>query len=216
LANVYLHYVLDLWFERRVKKQSKGGCVLFRYADDFVVAFGWRHEAEQFASDLQARLKSFGLELALDKTKTLRFGRHGGGHNGRFDFLGFEFSWGKDRAGKPNLKRRTSRKKLRNSLANFTQWCKQSRHVPLRELFPMLKLKLRGYYNYYGVSGNSDGLKEFFTVAMGTLWKWINRRSQRRSFTRQGFDDLLAHFQVPRPRIRVRPRVPIGSVVSLS
>ena len=78
--------------------------------------------------------------------------------------------------------------------------------MPLRELFPSLKLKLRGYYNYYGVSGNSNGLKEFFNEAMGTLWKWLNRRSQRRSFTRQGFDDLLDYFQVPRPRITIRPR----------
>ena len=81
--------------------------------------------------------------------------------------------------------------------------------MPLRELFPLLKLKLRGYYNYYGVSGNSNGLKEFFNEAMGTLWKWLNRRSQRRSFTRQGFDDLLEHFQVPRPRITARHRVPL-------
>jgi hypothetical protein len=98
--------------------------------------------------------------------------------------------------------------------SNFSQSCKQSRHVPLRELFPQLKLKLGRYYNYYGVSGNSDGLKEFFTEAMGTLWKWINRRSQCRSFTRQGFDDLLTSFQVPRPRITVRPR--IRTVASLS
>ena len=88
--------------------------------------------------------------------------------------------------------------------------------MPLRELFPLLKLKLRGYYNYYGVTGNSDGLREFFNEAMGTLWKWINRRSQRRSFTRQGFDDLLQFFQAPRPRIRLRPGVPIGTAVSLS
>ena len=100
----------------------------------------------------------------------------------RFDFLGFEFSWRKDRAGKPHVQRRTSRKKLRNSLANFTQWCKQSRHTPLKKLFASLNLKLRGYYNYYGVSGNSGGLKEFFNEAMGTLWKWLNRRSQRRFF----------------------------------
>ena len=78
--------------------------------------------------------------------------------------------------------------------------------MPLRKLFSSLNLKLRGYYNYYGVPGNSDGLKEFYNKAMGTLWKWVNRRSQRRSFTRQGFDDLLDDFQVPRPRITLRPR----------
>ena len=124
----------------------------------------------------------------------------------QFDFLGFEFSWRKDRAGQPHVKRRTARKKLRNSLTRFSQWCKQSRHVSLRKLFSSLKLKLRGYYNYYGVPGNSDGLKEFYKKAMGTLWKWVNRRSLRRSFTRQGFDDLLDDFHVPRPRITIRSR----------
>ena len=98
-----------------------------------------------------------------------------------------------DTDGKPHLKRRTSRKKLRNSLANFTQWCKENRSTPLRKLFPALNPKLRGYYQYYGVSGNSAGLHEFYHEAMAILWKWLNRRSQRRSFTRQGFTDLLDH-----------------------
>ena len=216
LANVYLHYTLDLWFHEVAKQHCRGEACLIRYADDFVCAFQHQDEAQHFYGAMEFRLEKFGLQLAAAKSRVIPFSRNGEPGATRFDFLGFEFSWGKDRAGKAHLKRRTSRKKLRNSLANFTLWCKQSRHVPLRELFPMLKLKLRGYYNYYGVSGNSDGLKEIFTVAMGTLWKWINRRGQRRSFTRQGFDDLLAHFQLPRPRIRVRPRVPVGSVVSLS
>ena len=122
-------------------------------------------------------------------------------------FLGFEFFWGNDRKGERRVQRRTSRKKLRNSLANFTQWCKQSRPMPLRRLFPLLKSKLRGYYNYYGVPGNWYGLREFFEPSMKILWKWLNRRSQRRSFTWQGFADLLNHFHVPRPRITVRPRI---------
>ena len=88
--------------------------------------------------------------------------------------------------------------------------------MPVRELFPLLKLKLRGYFNYYGVSGNSDGLKEFFHEAMGILWKWLNRRSQSRSFTRQGFHDLLEHFQVLQPRIKVRSRVPFRRAASFS
>src|SRR5439155_10975322 len=133
----------------------------------------------------------FGLQLAAAKSRVIPFSRDAEPGATRFDFLGFEFHWGKDRAGKPDLTRRRSRKKLWNSLSNFTQWCKQSRHVPLKKLFATLNLKLRGYYNYYGVPGNSDRLKEFFNEAMGTLWKWLNRRSQRRSFTRAGFDDLL-------------------------
>ncbi len=216
LANVYLHYTLDLWFHEVAKTHCRGEACLIRYADDFVCAFENEDEARHFYGALEFRLEKFGLQLAAAKSRVIPFSRSGDPGATRFDFLGFEFSWQKDRAGKPHLKRRTSRKKLRNSLANFTQWCKQSRHVPLRKLFPSLKLKLRGYYNYYGVSGNSDGLREFFNEAMGTLWKWINRRSQRRSFTRQGFNDLLDHFQLPRPRIRVRSRVLIGTAVSLS
>jgi RNA-directed DNA polymerase len=208
LANVYLHYVLDLWFHDVVKLHAKGEACLIRYADDFVCGFEHQDEAQHFYGALEHRLEKFGLQLAAAKSRVIPFSPNGEPGATRFDFLGFEFSWGKDREGKPHVTRRTSRKKLRNSLANFTAWCRQSRHVPLRELFPLLKLKLRGYYNYYGVSGNSNGLKEFFDEAMGTLWKWLNRRSQRRSFTRQGFDDLLAYFQVPRPRIRARLRVP--------
>jgi hypothetical protein len=202
LANVYRHYALDLWFQEVVKRHTTGEACLIRYADDFVCAFENEDDARRFFAALEHRLEKFGLQLAAAKSRVIRFDRNGGPGAARFDFLGFEFRRGKDRAGNPHVKRRTSRKKLRNSLANFTEWCRQSRHTPLGELFKSLNLKLRGYYNYYGVTGNSGGLKEFFNEAMGTLWKWLNRRSQRRSFTRQGFDDLLEHFHVPRPQIK--------------
>jgi group II intron reverse transcriptase/maturase len=116
LANVYLHYVLDLWFEKRVRKNLRGQSCLFRYADDFVAAFEYRWEAAEFKRQLEERLKKFGLETAPEKTKTLRFGRNGREHNGRFDFLGFEFSWDLSRKGKPIVKRRTSAKKMRGSI----------------------------------------------------------------------------------------------------
>jgi RNA-directed DNA polymerase len=108
LANIYLHYALDLWFERVVQRQLQGHSKLVRYADDFVVLFEYRHEAERFEEALKERLAKFGLEVAADKTKRLRFGRNGGPHNGRFDFLGFEFYWEPDRQGKPRVKRRTA------------------------------------------------------------------------------------------------------------
>jgi len=101
LANVYLHYVLDLWFERVVKPKQRGRCCMIRYADDFVAAFAYRHEAVAYEKALGARLAQFGLEVAAEKTKTLRFGRNGGQYNGRFDFLGFEFYWEPDRKGRP-------------------------------------------------------------------------------------------------------------------
>src|SRR5688572_2762318 len=111
LANVYLHYVLDLWFEHKVRKENQGRSRLFRFADDFVACFEYRHEAEAFEKALTPRLAKFGLQVAVEKTKTLRFGRNGGPHNGRFDFLGFEFYWEEDRKGRPTVKRRTARKK---------------------------------------------------------------------------------------------------------
>lgn len=206
LANVYLHYVLDLWFERRVKKHSKGGCELFRYADDFVVAFGWRHEAETFERELKSRLAHFGLEVAPDKTQTLRFGRHGGGHNGRFDFLGFEFRWEKSRAGRPVVKRRTSPKKLRAAVARFTDWIRTHRHDPVRELMETVRRKYRGHENYYGLIGNSESLKQFTWQTRRVLFGWLNRRSQRRSHTWTRFERLLKRFEVTMPRVVQRIR----------
>lgn len=191
----------------------KGEACLIRYADDFVCAFEYEKDAQAFFKALEFRLEKFGLQLAADKTRIIRFSRGQGLGGPRFDFLGFEFRWDKDRAGKPHVARRTSRKKLRNSIANFTQWCKQNRNVRLKLLFPQLNRKLRGYYNYYGVNGNSVGLQEFHGRAMEILLKWLNRRSQRRSLNWQGFKDLLDHFDVPRPRITDRPRVRISKGV---
>ena len=122
-----------------------------------------------------------------------------------FAFLGFEFRWGRDRAGKPHLKRRTSRKKLRDSRKRVTDGCKEMcRHRP-KDLFRELNAKLRGYDHDYGVNGNSASLHEFFTCAMRILFKWLNRRSQRRSYTWTGFRDLLHHFRVERPHLVGRP-----------
>jgi RNA-directed DNA polymerase len=212
LANVYLHYALDLWFEKVAQKRCRGEACLIRYADDFVCAFEYREEAEAFYRALGERLRKFGLELAEDKTRIIAFERHRSQTS--FEFLGFEFRWGTDRRGKPYLKRRTARSKLRNSLAQFTQWCRENRNLRLSQLFEQVGLKLRGYYNYYGVSGNYGGLKEFYGQVVKLLWKWLNRRSQRCSFNWHGFQELMTHFQLPRPRItkRIRTRV-VASLV---
>lgn len=204
LANVYLHYVLDLWFERRVKKASQGGCALFRYADDFVVAFGWKHEAEQFARELEARLKGFGLELAKDKTKTIRFGRSGGEHNGRFDFLGFEFRWENSRKGRPVVKRRTAPKKLRAAVARFTEWIRGHRHDKHCELMRTLRAKLQGHWNYYGIVGNSKSLHQYWQQTTRLTFQWLNRRGQRRSYRWRSFWRVLNRFGIRHPQIRAR------------
>jgi group II intron reverse transcriptase/maturase len=214
LANVYLHYALDLWFQMVVKANCRGKAFLIRYADDFVCAFQYEDDAQAFYKALEFRLDKFGLQLAADKTRVIRFSRFDKPGSSRFDFLGFEFFWGRDRARKPHLKRRTSRNKLRNSLANFTVWCKKNRHRRLRVLFPELNRKLRGYYNYYGIIGNSRGLSEFYSQATRILFKWLNRRSQRHSFNWQGFHALLDYYCVPRPRIVHRPPIAKPTVTS--
>jgi RNA-directed DNA polymerase len=207
LSNVYRHYVLDLWFEKVIKPQGRGEACLLRYADDYICAVESKAEAERFYAALGPRLAKCGRTLAPDKTRVLPFHRHQPPGQGRFEFLGFEWYWGRDRAGKAHLKRRTARAKLRASLQRFTQWCKENRHRRLSELFKQLNGKLRGYYQYYGVHGNSASLQHFFDGVVCRLWKWLNRRSQRPSYTWQGFKTLLTHFKIERPRIVGYPKM---------
>ena len=207
LANVYLHYVLDLWFEKVFKPQQRGCCQIVRYADDFVACFEYRHEAEAFEEALKERLAKFDLEVATDKTKTLRFGSNGGDYNGRFDFLGFEFYWQPDRKGRPRVKRRTATKKWRAGMQRMTEWIKESRHEKLPRLMETLRAKLNGTWNYYGLIGNSRRMQQFYKTTCSVVFKWLNRRSQRRSMTWPEFDRLLLRFNVPPPRIvQVNPK----------
>ena len=216
LANVYLHHVLDLWFEQEVRTASRGGCRLFRYADDFVACFGYRHEAEAFERELKARLGKFGLEVAEEKTKTLRFGRNGGPYNGRFDFLGFEFYWEADRKGRPTVKRRTARKKWRAGLERMKEWIRTARHQKVRGLMKTLAAKLRGHWNYYGIIGNGRKMSQFHYATCQVVFYWLNRRSQRRSYTWQAFNRLLSRFQVPAPRIVEKPKTRMPCQLELS
>ena len=207
LAHVYLHYALDLWFQKVVKPRCRGEACLIRYADDLVAAFPYQEEADRFSQELGPRLSQVGLERAVDKTRVMPLShRHARGRTS-FDFLGFEFRWGTDRGGKPHLKRRTARKKLRNSLKRFTAWCRETCRSRVRDVFRDLNVKLRGYDRYDGVHGNSPSLQQFFRHAMRILFKWLNRRSQRRSYTWTGFLELLRHFQVERPRLVGRPKM---------
>ena len=201
LANIYLHYALDLWFERVVRPQQRGRCRMIRYADDFVACFEYRHEAQAFEKGLKERLAKFGLEVATDKTKTLRFGSNGGPHNGRFDFLGFEFYWEPDRKGQPQVKRRTAAKKLRASVQRMREWVKEHRHQALRQTLNTLRAKLQGTWNYYGLIGNYRRMKLLYEETRRTLHKWLNRRSQRKSLSWRAVDRLLERFRIPRPRI---------------
>lgn len=206
LANGFLHYVLDVWFEKVGKRHGRGEACLLRYADDFGCAFEDRAEAERFYNVLGQRLGKFGRELSGAKTRIIPFNRHRLAGQTSFEFRGFEFRWGKDRKGSNPLKRRTARKKLRTSLQRCTAWCKENRHLRLPVLFQRLNAKLRGYYKYYGVHGNAASLKAFFNKAIRILLKWLNRRSQRHSYTWQGYNNVLERFKVARPRIVGRPK----------
>lgn len=212
LANIYLHYVLDLWFEIYVKrKMCKGKANIVRFADDFVCCFEREDDARNFYAELIIRLKKFNLSIAEEKTKIIRFGRGsenkpGDGTNGKpgtFDFLGFQHYWGKGKSGKYRLKRKTSPKKLKMRIKEFTDWIRKNRHMPEQELVEAIRRKLIGHYQYYGVSDNFDGIKSYFRTVKYLIWKWRNRRSQKRSFTWEKFNMFLMRVQLPQPKIMV-------------
>jgi len=206
LANIYLHFALDLWFQKVVIPHCSGEACLIRYADDFVCAFEREEDAKRFYDVLGERLKKFDLELSAEKTHIVPFSPSGATGNTSFNFLGFEFRWGKDRAGKPHVDKRTARKSLRNSLTRFKLWFKENRHRRLPELFQLLNAKLTGYFNHFGVHGNLRSLEFFYYQIIRQMWKYLNRRSQRKSYNWDGFKQLLAQFGVVKPHIVNRPR----------
>jgi len=158
LANVYLHYALDLWFERVVKKRCNGQAILIRYADDYVCAFQYQDDAYAFYRDMPKRLEKFGLQVAPDKTRILRFSRFHPGLKRRFAFLGFELYWSRDRRGDLRVMKRTARKKLQQAKRRMKQWIKFNRHLPGRQFIKELNRKLVGHYNYFGIRSNEKAL----------------------------------------------------------
>jgi hypothetical protein len=151
-------------------------------------------------------LKKFNLELSAEKTGIIPFSPSGPAGKMSFNFLGFEFRWGKDRSGKPHVDKRTARKSLRNSLTRFKLWLKENRHRRLPDLLKLLNVKLTGYFNHFGVYGNIRSLEFFYYQVIRQLWKYLNRRSQRKSYNWDGFRQLLTQFGVVRPHIVYRPR----------
>lgn len=204
LANIYLHYVLDLWFEKRIKANAFGRAMLIRYADDFVVAFQYRADAEAFYRALPKRLEKFNLRLAEDKTRLMRFSRFKPGRARRFQFLGFEFYWSMDAKGKPRLRRHTAPKALKAAMSDFYRWIKYNRSARLSEFMPALKRKLTGFQNYFGLPDNSRSLSRLYYHVVHSLFKWLNRRSQRRSFNWQGLIDMLRYFHIKPLRVSKR------------
>lgn len=200
LANVYLHYVLDLWFEH-IKKTFHGEMYLIRYADDFVVLFQYENEAKKFYELVVERLAKFELEVATDKTRILPFGRYKGNKE-TFDFLGFEFHNGRTIEGKYRTHIITSRKKLKQKRKSTRQWIKEHRHMALSELLETINRKLVGHYNYYGINGNYESLVKFYKYVKYTTYKWLNRRDQKGRFS---YVDFLRvwNFYVGKPKVKV-------------
>jgi group II intron reverse transcriptase/maturase len=220
LSNVYLHYALDLWFERRFRKQCRGEAYIFRFADDFLACFQFRDDAEQFLTALTERLGKFHLELEPTKTKLLNFGRFAreaaereGKKPETFDFLGFTHYCGLTRNGSFKVKRRTSKKKFRAKLKEMQAWLKQSRsRLKAGELLRQAKVKLQGHLNYYAITDNQPMCESYSRQVKRLLFTWLNRRSQRRSYNWERFNDALAWVGWPLVRI-VRKLDPFRKIV---
>lgn len=205
LANIYLHYVLDLWMKEVVPRQTRGAMVYMRYADDFVVGFENGADARRFHGELPERLAKFGLGLAADKSGILRFSRCDLKGGKCFTFLGFEFYWAKTRSGKKTVKRRTSKTKFRASLSRLKEWLMRNRSLPLKELAKTLGRMFLGYFNYYGVIGNSDCLWKYWNASRRIIFRGLNRRSQRLSYNWKGFEQMWRTLDLPRPKIVEKP-----------
>ena len=210
LANVYLHYILDLWFSKVVKAHCRGEAHMVRYADDFICCFQYEEDAKRYYRALQNRLGKFGLDLADDKTKIIAFGKDslhvknkGQIKPGTFDFVGFSHYCGKSKMGRFRVKRKTSKKKYRTSLLKVKKWVKENRNLPSQELMNALRVKLNGYFRYYGVTDNFSSLGKFLQEVTKLLYNWLNRRSQRKSFTREQFVGFLQRNPLPSPKIYV-------------
>lgn len=204
LANIYLHYALDLWFSKKVKPRMTGNCMLIRYADDFVVAFQYKDDADRFYRVLPKRLSKFGLNIAPEKTRLIKFNQFRPGRERHFNFLGFEFYWDQDKNGKSQLRRRTARSKLKQAINEMKDWIRRYRSVKLNKLMPLYKRKLIGYQNYFGLPGNSVSLNLYSRYAFKALFKWLNRRSQRRSYNWVSFSEMLRCYGVHGLRVRKR------------
>jgi group II intron reverse transcriptase/maturase len=208
LSNIYLHYVLDLWFEKVARRQVRDYVRLIRYADDFVVCFEDIESAKKFKELLKERVEKFGLKIAEDKSRVIEFGRRiwertnkEGGKVEMFDFLGFTHFCDKTRRGKFKVGRKTSKKKFIQKMKEMNEWLKGIRNfVRLKEWWEILKVKLTGHYRYYGMSGNSSMINKFYQETSRLAYKWINRRSQKKSCTyekyRRNWKDTL-----PKPKI---------------
>jgi RNA-directed DNA polymerase len=210
LANAYLHEVLDTWFERTVKPRLKGRASLIRYADDAALVFEMEGDARRVLDVLPKRFAKYGLTLHPEKTRLVPFqGLRPGappvprdGRPDTFDFLGFTHYWGRTLKGNWAVKRKTARDRLGRSLKSVVQWCREHRHLPVKEQWLALTAKLRGHFAYYGIPGNFASLGRFRYHARRAWREWLSRRSQRASISWEHFDELERRYPLPPARLR--------------
>ena len=209
LGNVYLHYVLDQWFETEVKPRLQGRATLIRFCDDFLIGFEREDDARRVIAVLGKRLGRFGLALHPDKTRLLPFWQppkapQQGKGPATFDFLGFTFYWRRTRNGHWRMWCKTRRASFRRAKTSIYDWCRRHRHLSIKEQHAALSIRLRGHFNYFGVSGNFQSLLQLVEATKRAWYKWLCRRSQRKRLNWERFTDLLRQRPRPRPRITVR------------
>ena len=203
LANVYLHEVLDRWFEETVKPQMEGDAFLVRYADDFVMVFASQRDAQRVMKVLAARFAKYKLTVHPSKTRVVDFGRPRLSHVGKkeesFAFLGFTHYWGRSRKGTWVVKRKTESKRISRAAKAVAQWCRKNRHTPLAEQHQKLGRKIKGHCAYYGITGNSQQLERFRDLVVKVWHKWLNRRGQRKGTTWEWLTRFLRKHPLPKP-----------------
>ena len=206
LANIYLHHAMDRWFEQEVRPTLRGQALLVRYADDAVLAFTDKAEAERVREELRERLSGYGLRLHATKTRLVPFKRpllvpQGGDFSSRpgtFDFLGFTHYWGTTRRGAWAVKRKTSRSRFRRAVAHLNEWCRRFRHYPVTMQHRYLCRLILGHCQYYGITGNSIALGRF-RQRLQRIWRyWLTRRSQKGKMTWERFRRLLTRYPLPK------------------
>jgi len=203
ISNIYLHEVLDVWFEEEVKPRLNGQADLIRFADDYVILFTDKRDALRVQEVLPKRFGKYGLTLHDEKTRLVDFHRPSGSrrHSETFVLLGFTHYWGKSRKGNWVVQRKTAQKKLKLAVRKVYEWCKVHRHDPVKEQWQALCRKVQGHYGFYGITSNMRGLNRYYEQVKRAWRKWLNRRSRNRDMPWNRFNRLLDRYSLPRPRI---------------
>ena len=206
LGNIYLHYVLDSWFEIIVRNVCKGKAYMVRYADDSVFCFQYEEDAKRFYVSLIERLKKFNLSIAEEKTNVIELKKSNDDDDKgakSFDFLGFTHYVGEDKNGRKRVKRKTSKKKYKASLLKCKEWIKANRNMPTDKFMKTIKAKIQGHCNYYGITDNCRAVGNFIDECRSLIFKWLNRRSQRKSFNWDKFVLFMKRFPLPYAKVYI-------------